>query len=102
MGAFDQAMASAESGLSRQKNDSSCTTYYTKGKNPLLEPSWIDHVYLASFAERDTSVPIVSGAHCAERACEPFESSGPESGTSYWGVSDHCPVYFEIADEDRD
>lgn len=102
MGAFDAAMAGAASGLSRQDNPSGCTTYYTKGKNPVVQPSWIDHVYLASFDERDRSVPIASGAHCAERSCQPFESSGMESGTSYWGVSDHCPVYFEIADEDRD
>ena len=102
MPGFDTAMATSESGLARQKNDSACTTYYTKGKNPLLEPSWIDHVYVSSLAERDTSVPIVSGAHCAERSCQPFESDSPESGTSYWGVSDHCPVYFEIFDQDRD
>lgn len=100
--AFDPAIAQSGSGLTRQKNESACTTYHTKGKDPLLVPSWIDHVYTSSFAERDTSVPIVSGAHCAERSCQPFESSGPESGTSYWGVSDHCPVYFEIADQDRD
>lgn len=99
---FDTVMAGAESGLARQKNDSACTTYYTKGKDPLLQPSWIDHVYVSSLAERDTSVPITAGAHCAERSCQPFESSGPESGTSYWGVSDHCPVYFEIVDQDRD
>jgi endonuclease/exonuclease/phosphatase family metal-dependent hydrolase len=99
---FDTVMAGSESGLSRQKNDSACTTYYTKNKSPLLEPSWIDHVYVSSLAERDTSVPITAGAHCAERSCQPFESSGAESGTSYWGVSDHCPVYFEIVDQDRD
>jgi endonuclease/exonuclease/phosphatase family metal-dependent hydrolase len=102
MPAFDSAITGSESGLSRQKNESACTTYYTKGKEPLLVPSWIDHVYTSSLAERDLTVPIVSGAHCAERSCQPFESSGPESGTSYWGVSDHCPVYFEIVDQDRD
>lgn len=48
----------------------------------MLAPSPIDHVYLAS--------------------CQPFASSSAESGTSYWAVSDHCPVYFEIADRDRD
>lgn len=47
-------------------------------------------------------VPLRVGAHCFERACQAFESDAKESGTSYWGVSDHCPVYFEIADEDRD
>ena len=65
-------------------------------------PTTIDHVYLASMSERDLGVPLVAGAHCAERSCAPFESAGRESGTSFWGVSDHCPIYFEIADEDRD
>lgn len=102
MPAFDAAMSGSESGLVRQADEPACTTYYTKGKDPVLAPSPIDHVYLASFAERDRTVPIVAGAHCAERSCQPFESSSAESGTSYWGVSDHCPVYFEIADEDRD
>ncbi len=103
MPAFDRAMAGEASGVSRKENESACTTYYTKGaNNPILQPSWIDHVYLASLSERDESVPLVAGGHCAERSCQPFESSSPESGTSYWGVSDHCPVYFELADADRD
>jgi hypothetical protein len=52
--------------------------------------------------ERDTTVPVTVGAHCFERSCQPFESDSAEHGTSYWSVSDHCPVYFEIADVDRD
>lgn len=100
---FDAALSGEENGLGRQANDSGCSTYYTKSPtNPMLEPSMIDHVYLASFAERDTTVPIVSGAHCAERSCKAFESDSVASGTTYWGVSDHCPVYFEIANVDRD
>jgi endonuclease/exonuclease/phosphatase family metal-dependent hydrolase len=103
MPVFDRTIGAEGSGLSRAENSSACTTYYTKGaQNPILQPSWIDHVYLASMNERDESVPIVAGAHCAERSCQPFESSSPESGTSYWSVSDHCPVYFELRDEDAD
>jgi hypothetical protein len=52
--------------------------------------------------ERDTTVQLTVGAHCYERSCQPFESDSAEHGTSYWSVSDHCPVYFEIADVDRD
>jgi endonuclease/exonuclease/phosphatase family metal-dependent hydrolase len=99
--AFDAAI---DAGLDMQRlpNESGCTSYYFKNKAGLLAPSWLDHVVTSSLAEVDTGVPIVSGAHCFERSCQPFESDGPETGTSYWGVSDHCPVYFEIRDADDD
>jgi endonuclease/exonuclease/phosphatase family metal-dependent hydrolase len=101
--AFDSALAGASSGLVRQPPDLACSTYYTKGpQSPVLQPSYIDNVYFASMDERDTTVPVTVGAHCFERSCQPFESDSAEHGTSYWSVSDHCPVYFEIADVDRD
>jgi exonuclease III len=100
--AFDGAMGEG-SGLVREPPDLACSTYYTKGpQNPLLQPSFIDNVYFASMAERDRTVPVTVGAHCYERSCQPFESDSAENGSSYWSVSDHCPVYFEIADADRD
>lgn len=99
--AFDGAMG-ATSGLMRQPPDLACSTYYTKGpQNPVLQPSYIDNVYFASMEERDTTVPVTVGAHCYERSCQPFESDSAEHGTSYWSVSDHCPVYFEVTDVDR-
>ncbi|MBX3190961.1 MAG: hypothetical protein KF819_28455 [Labilithrix sp.] len=100
---FDGAMAESDSGLDRASRDLACSTYYTKGPtNPMLEPSLIDHVFVASLAERDESVPMAVGTHCHERSCASFESDSAEHGTSYWSVSDHCPVYFELADVDRD
>jgi endonuclease/exonuclease/phosphatase family metal-dependent hydrolase len=100
---LDEALASHGTGLTREEGELACTSYYTKSpKNPLLQPSQIDHVYLASLEERDPAVPLAVGAHCAERDCEPFESDSAEHGTTYWGVSDHCPVYFEIRDRDLD
>ena len=78
------------------------TAYYVKNKLGVVAPSWIDHVYTASLSELDVDVPPVSGAHCYERSCQAFDSKGPSDSDTYWGVSDHCPVYFEIADADRD
>ncbi len=104
--ALDAALSRSSSGegtaLARLENPDGCTSYYVKNKIGLVAPSTIDQVYAASLDELDGEVPLVSGAHCAERRCVAFESDGPESGTSYWAVSDHCPVYFEIADADRD
>lgn len=100
--AFDGALASG-TGLTREEPDLACSTYYTKGpQNPVLQPSLIDNVYVASMEERDRAVPVTVGAHCYERSCQPFESDSAQHGTSYWSVSDHCPVYFEITDLDRD
>ena len=100
---IDEAFASAESALTRQEHADPCTSYWIKrSTNPLVRPSTIDHVYAASLAERDVDVPIESGAHCAEYLCQAFESRDAQSGRSFYSVSDHCPVYFEVADEDRD
>lgn len=97
------AGAPVSTGLERQKNASACSSYYVKGSgSATVHPSLIDHVYLAGMSERDTAVPLVAGAHCEERRCAAFESDSAESGTSYWGVSDHCPVYFEVRDVDED
>ncbi len=100
-GALDAAFASALP-LGRHENPAGCTSYYVKNKLGTLAPSTIDQVYSSSLGEIDADVPLASGAHCYERACAPFESDGPETGTTYWGVSDHCPVYFELRDVDDD
>ena len=100
-GALDAAFASALP-LARHDNPSGCTSYYVKNKLGTLAPSTIDQVYSGSLGEIDKDVALASGAHCYERACAPFESDGPETGTTYWGVSDHCPVYFELRDADDD
>ncbi len=84
-------------GLSRQANEMSCTTYWAKkSTSPLLRPSSLDHVYLSGFGEWASDVPMLSGAHCAEHRCERYESTDKLSGSSFYDVSDHCPVYFEV------
>ncbi|MBI4702697.1 MAG: hypothetical protein HY744_16365, partial [Deltaproteobacteria bacterium] len=101
LAALDAAFATGTA-LGRQENQTGCTAYYVKNKLGELRASAIDHVYAASLQERDAAVPLVSGAHCYERSCQSFQSDGPQTGTTYWGVSDHCPVYFEIRDADLD
>lgn len=100
--ALDAALGEG-TGLVRQPNATGCSSYWIKkSDNPLLRPSLLDHVYLASFDEVDADVPVVAGAHCVERGCEPYESTDPDTGSTFYDVSDHCPVYFEIADRDLD
>jgi endonuclease/exonuclease/phosphatase family metal-dependent hydrolase len=84
-------------GLVRQDNAMSCTSYWVKkSSNPMLRVSALDHVYLAGFGERAGDIPMVSGSHCAEHRCEQYESTDKASGSSFYDVSDHCPVYFEV------
>ncbi len=98
--ALDAAFGSE---LGRQPIDASCTSYWIKkSSNPLLRPSHLDHVYLASSGEGAAPVEVAVGAHCAVQQCQPYESTSPDTGGSFWGVSDHCPLYFEIADQDDD
>ena len=101
-GGLDAAFATG-TGLERQDNPAGCTSYWIKKTgNPLVRPSWLDQVYRSSLEELDPEVPIASGAHCAEHACQQFESRDAASGTSFYSVSDHCPVYFELRDTDTD
>ncbi|MBW2455668.1 MAG: hypothetical protein JRI68_14210 [Deltaproteobacteria bacterium] len=99
---MDESFA-AGAGMDRLPNESGCSSYWIKkATNPKLRVSWLDHVYLAAFDELDDGVPVVSGAHCAERLCQQFESTDLYSGSTFYNVSDHCPVYFEITDTDLD
>jgi endonuclease/exonuclease/phosphatase family metal-dependent hydrolase len=101
--AFFQVDDQVDSGLARQTLEQSCSAYWVKkSTNPLLRPSLLDHVYASSMNERDASVDVAAGAHCAEHHCEQYESTDALSGGSFWGVSDHCPVYFEVVDVDDD
>lgn len=89
--------------LARQPLDASCTSYWIKkSSQPLLRPSHLDHVYLSSLDERDASIDVAVGAHCAVQQCAQYESTSPDTGGSFWGVSDHCPLYFEVIDQDDD
>jgi len=101
-GGLDTAFATGTE-LERQDNSAGCTAYWIKKTgNPLVRPSWLDQVYRSSLEELDPEVPIASGAHCAEHACQQFESRDASTGTSFYAVSDHCPVYFELRDTDAD
>ena len=102
LSALDEAFASAAE-LERQPLDQGCSSYWVKSSsNPLVRPSLLDHVYVSSLDELDRQVPLEAGAHCFEHSCQAYESTDASSGGSFWGVSDHCPVYFELSDVDQD
>ncbi len=91
-------------GLRRIPNATGCTEYWEgPGRRDGLQvPSLLDQVYVSGLEERDGSVPLQSWLHCARYGCRPFLSiAGHEDGT-FWDVSDHCPLTFEVRDRDLD
>jgi hypothetical protein len=61
-------------------------------------PSLLDHVFIAGFTIEALAAPLETWLHCARWQCEELVSrSGEEDGT-FFDVSDHCPLTFEILD----
>lgn len=84
-------------GLRRLINSSGCTEYWEGrgGRDGVQVPSLLDLVYLKGFDEQRVTQPE-SWLHCKRFNCsELVSSAGKEDGT-FWDVSDHCPVTFEI------
>jgi endonuclease/exonuclease/phosphatase family metal-dependent hydrolase len=87
-------------GLERLHNESGCTSYWEGGGTPdgVQEPALIDHVFIAGFGLDAVTSPLTPWLHCARWRCSEFVSRpGAEDGT-FWDVSDHCPLTFEISD----
>ncbi len=84
-------------GLTRSENLDGCTEYWEGGggRDGIQVPSLLDLVYLKGFEEHQVTSPE-SWLHCKRYNCgELVSMSGKEDGT-FWDVSDHCPVTFEI------
>jgi endonuclease/exonuclease/phosphatase family metal-dependent hydrolase len=102
MEVLDRIMA--EAGLERLSNSDLCSEYWEGRSQPdgVQEPALLDHVYLRSLDEVDRSVPLETWLHCRRHRCAELVSRpGAEDGT-FWDVSDHCPLTFEIVDQDLD
>lgn len=85
-------------GLRRLVNQSGCTEYWEGpgGRDGVQVPSLLDLVYAKGFEGFALSSPQ-SWLHCQRARCgEMVSKVGREDGT-FWDVSDHCPVTFEIS-----
>jgi hypothetical protein len=98
----DQVLARAD--LRRLHNATGCTEYW-EGPGPpdgRLIASTLDHVYVRDLTERAEDVPLQAWLHCLRAECQDLVSRpGAEDGT-FWDLSDHCPLTFEVADLDHD
>jgi hypothetical protein len=84
-------------GMTRLTNATGCTQYWEgSGRaDGVFEASMLDLVYLRGLT---ASAPARSWLHCARLDCgELVSRPGAEDGT-FFDVSDHCPVTFELAE----
>ncbi len=85
-------------GLRLLQNRTGCSSYWEGGgdRDGVQKASLLDHVFLGGFASDEPVVPIQSWLHCARLECADLISRpGAEDGT-FWDVSDHCPLTFEL------
>lgn len=86
---FDEAL---EPGYRRVVSEPGCSEYF-RGEGGLL-----DHVVVSTGMAEAAVGSRVSG-YCAVRECEELTGGEP---AAYNVLSDHCPVVFEVRDEDLD
>ena len=87
-------------GLERLGNPLGCTSYWEGGgeRDGVQVPSLLDHIFVGGFGSDAIFSPLETWLHCARWGCsELISRSGEEDGT-FWDVSDHCPLTFEIRD----
>ncbi len=87
----------AEAGFARLPNLTGCSEYWEGGgeADGVQVSSLLDLVYLRGF---QGAVPEArSWLHCARAGCNELVSRPGEEDGTFWDVSDHCPVTFEIS-----
>jgi endonuclease/exonuclease/phosphatase family metal-dependent hydrolase len=102
LAAADQILGGA--GLRRLVNTTGCSEYWEGPGKPdgVQIPGLLDQVYVRGLQELDRDVPLQSWLHCFLAGCQQLISRpGHEDGT-FWDVSDHCPLTYQIEDKDLD
>jgi endonuclease/exonuclease/phosphatase family metal-dependent hydrolase len=85
-------------GLDRLPVAGGCSQYWEGGgaRDGVQQPSLLDHVFLGGAARSAAAGPVSAWLHCARAGCAELVSRpGQEDGT-FWDVSDHCPLSFEL------
>jgi endonuclease/exonuclease/phosphatase family metal-dependent hydrolase len=102
-GGLDGELQSADAilgrvGLERLHNSLGCTSYWEGGgeRDGVHVPSMLDHVFVGGFGAVTT--PLEAWLHCARWGCSELVSRPGEEDGTFWDVSDHCPLTFEILD----
>jgi hypothetical protein len=87
-------------GLERLVNPLGCSSYWEGGgeRDGVHQPSLLDHVFIAGFDAETVARPLEVWLHCARWQCEELVSRKGEEDGTFFDVSDHCPLTFEIRD----
>ena len=85
-------------GLRRLPNSMGCSSYWEGGgeRDGVQKSSLLDHVFLGGFGAGEPVVPIQPWLHCARFECGELISRPGEEDATFWDVSDHCPLTFEL------
>lgn len=93
-----------QAGLRRLPSASGCSSYWDgrRARDGVQEPSFVDHVYVRGLEAGGGSASVRAWLHCARADCGELISRPGQEDATYWDVSDHCPLTFEVADRDLD
>jgi endonuclease/exonuclease/phosphatase family metal-dependent hydrolase len=88
-------------GLERLENLLGCTSYWEgEGERDGVQvPTLLDHVFIGGFGPKALTTPLEAWLHCARWQCSELVSRPGEEDGTFWDVSDHCPLTFEIRDQ---
>lgn len=89
----DEILAGA--GLQRLDNTTGCSQYWEGpgGADGVFQSSLLDLVYLSGL---EATGPARSWLHCQRLQCGDLVSRPGEEDGTFFDVSDHCPVTFEV------
>ncbi len=95
---LDTVLAGA--GLARLTNATGCSEYWEGPGRPdgVQVAALLDLVYQRGVALAGTDPAARSWLHCQRAACGELVSRVGAEDATFWDVSDHCPVTFEIVD----
>ncbi len=81
-------------GLQRLRNASGCSEYWEgPGRwDGVLEASLLDHILVRGLAPS----PVDAWLHCRRAGCAELVSRSGAEDPTFWDVSDHCPLTFEL------
>jgi endonuclease/exonuclease/phosphatase family metal-dependent hydrolase len=87
-------------GLERLDNGLGCTSYWEGAgeRDGVHLPSLLDHAFVGGFGVNALTSPLETWLHCARLQCSELVSRVGEEDGTFWDVSDHCPLTFEIRD----
>ena len=82
-------------GLQRLDNATGCSQYWEGpgGADGVFQSSLLDLVYLSGL---EATGPARSWLHCERLQCGELVSRSEEEDGTFFDVSDHCPVTFEV------